>query len=559
MFIREKRIGAYSYLYLVESVREAGRVKQRVIKNLGRKDAVVASGELDRLARSIARLAQRSLVLSLIEGAAAPGLAARRIGPALLFERLWTETGCRAVLEDLLAERRFEFPVERAVFLTVLHRLMVSGSDRAAERWREDYRIEATEGLELHHLYRAMAWLGEPLEEPDTAASEGARPRTTKDLVEEQLFQRRRDLFSALSVVFMDTTSLYFEGAGGESLGAHGYSRDHRPDLKQMVVAAVLDGEGRPICCELWPGNSADVTSLLPVVDRLRRRFGIGRVCFVADRGMISTGTIAALEERKLDYILGVRERSDKRVREEVLADPGKFVPLVLTRRGRETEYGAKEVKLDGVRYIVCLNHAQAAKDAEDRRDIVAHLERALRQGDKALIGNAGYRRYLKREGRGRFAIDPAKVAADASFDGIFVLRTNTKLDALQTMLRYKELWKVEQLFRTAKSLLATRPIFHKCDETIRGHVFCSFLALVLRNALEQKLAEHGLKAEWADLLRDLDRLQEVEVEQDGKRLVLRTPVTGVAGSLFQATGVALPPNIRELPPPQLAAASPAA
>src|SRR6267142_1582578 len=162
MFARDKRIGPYTYVYLVENVREEGRTKQRIIANLGRKEVVVARGDLDRLARSVVRLAQRSMVLSLVEGEAPPNARCQRIGPALLFERLWHEVGCRAVLEELAAGRQFEFAAERAVFLTVLHRLFVSGSDRAAEKWRADYRIEGTEALQLHHLYRAMAWLGEP-------------------------------------------------------------------------------------------------------------------------------------------------------------------------------------------------------------------------------------------------------------------------------------------------------------------------------------------------------------------------------------------------------------
>src|SRR6266446_2196757 len=131
MFVREKRIGSYRYLYLVETVRENGQTKQRIIRNLGRKEVVEAGGDLDRLARSAARLSQRSMILSLIEDGSIPDLTCRRIGAPLLLERLWQESGCRAVVEKLLAGRRFEFAVERAVFLTVLHRLMVSGSDRA--------------------------------------------------------------------------------------------------------------------------------------------------------------------------------------------------------------------------------------------------------------------------------------------------------------------------------------------------------------------------------------------------------------------------------------------
>lgn len=549
MFVREKKIGAYRYLYLVESVREAGRVKQRVIKNLGRKEAVQASGELDRLARSLAKVAQRSLVLSLLAGETAARPGARRIGPALLFERLWAETGCRAVIDELLAERGFGFAVERAVFLTVLHRLMVSGSDRSAERWREDYLIAGTDGLELHHLYRAMGWLGEVLDEPGPPAAVPRVRRTTKDLIEERLFERRRTLFSELSVAFIDTTSLYFEGRGGRSLGAYGFSKDHRPDRKQMLVAAVLDGEGRPLCCELMPGNTGDITVLRPLARRLKQRFGIGRICLVADRGMISETTIAALEAEGFDYILGVRERTDALVRRVVLLDERPFEPLRLTRKRRQVDYGAKAVMAAGRRYIVCRNENQAKADAADRQQIVAGLKRQLAKGERTLVANMGYRRYLKAGGPQRLVLDEDKLAEEAIFDGIFVLRTNTSLDPLQAMLRYKDLWTVEQLFRSAKSLLETRPIFHQRDDTIRGHVFCSFLALILRKELEDRLAVYGCKVEWADLLRDLDRLQEIELDQDGKRFCLRTPVTGVAGKLFQAVGVALPPNIRDLGP----------
>ena len=196
----------------------------------------------------------------------------------------------------------------------------------------------------------------------------------------------------------MDTTSLYFEGEGGETLGQRGYSKDHRPDLKQMVLCLVIDAEGRPVCTEMWPGNTADVSVLLPVVDRLRGRFGIGRVCVVADRGMISAATIAGLEERGLEYVLGARERSDSLVRDVVLADERAFTPLLVTRAaGQETQLFAKEVLVAGRRYIVCRNEAEAEKDRADRQAIVAALEQQLQRGDKSLIGNSAYRRYLRR------------------------------------------------------------------------------------------------------------------------------------------------------------------
>ena len=261
-----------------------------------------------------------------------------------------------------------------------------------------------------------------------------------KDVVEERLFAHRRDLLTRLDLVFMDTTRLYFEGAGGQTLGQHGYSKDHRPDLRQMILAVVIDGDGRPICSEMWPGNTADVTTLIPVVDRLRRRFGIARVCVVADRGMISAETIAALEAGRLLYILGARERRTSWCASWCWTTRRRSCRWLMKKRGKETHYEAKTVMLAGRRYIVCRNRQEAEKDAADRASIVAALERQLAKGDKALVGNTGFRRYLKTISEEHFAIDPDKIEEEQKFDGIFVLRTNTDLNPLEAMLRYKQL-----------------------------------------------------------------------------------------------------------------------
>jgi hypothetical protein len=295
----------------------------------------------------------------------------------LIFERLWTETGCRAVIEDLLAERAFEFPLERAVFMTVLHRLMRSGSDRAAEKWRQGYALEGSDGLQLHHLYRAMAWLGEVLPESQQHAATHFSPRCTKDRIEEGVFAWRRDLFTRLDLVFFDTTSIYFEGEGDETLGQYGHSKDHRPDRKQMVVGAILDQEGRPVCCELWPGNTTDVKTLIPIAQRLKQRFAIAEICLVADRGMISQGTIAELEARGWQYILGARMRRQKEVTQDVLARAGRY--HVVHEKGCSKQDPAplrvKQVWADHRRYVVCRNEDQAHEDAADRDAIIQALQ----------------------------------------------------------------------------------------------------------------------------------------------------------------------------------------
>jgi transposase len=358
-----------------------------------------------------------------------------------------------------------------------------------------------------------------------------------KNSIEEALFQHRRDLFTEVNLAFFDTTSIYFEGQGGESLGQYGHSKDHRPDLKQMVVGAVLTGEGRPVSCELWPGNHVDSEALLPVVDRLDERFGVKRVCWVADRGMTSKGAIEKLEGRRKEYILGARMRRQREVSEAVLGRAGRYHEVADNLR-------VKEVWVNGRRYIVCHNPQEAAKDEADRKAIVESLEDGLKKGAKQLVGNRGYRRFLRME-KDAVSIDRNKVEEDARYDGKFVLRTNTTLSAEEVAVQYKRLLQVEQFFRAAKSLVNTRPIFHQWDATIEGHVFCSFLALVLVDEMKRRLAGRGWQVEWKELCQDLEALEEVEVYQGDQRYLLRTPLQGVAGKVLQAVGVVIPSPVR--------------
>ncbi len=547
MFFRQKPSGPYRYIQIVENHREGGKVRQRTLMTVGRLDVLQASGQMDALIRSGMRFCEKLAVIDAAESGA--GGTTFRIGPDLVFGRLWEQLGIQGELRTLLKSRRFGFDVERAVYLTVLHRLCVSGSDRAAEKWRRDYRIPGTESLELHQLYRAMAFLGDELPAGEQEDRTPFSARCTKDLIEERLFARRRDLFTDLQLVFLDTTSIYFEGEGGE-LGKRGKSKDHRPDLKQMVVAAVLDGEGTPVCCELWPGNSADVKSLLPIVKRLRKRFGIGEVCIVADRGMISKETIAELEDPGTNwkYILGARMRRQNEVRDQVLGRAGAYKEVMPERVNAKdpAPLKVKEVWEEDRRYVVCLNEEQRRKDAFDREAIVEHLREQLKRGEKSLVGNKGYRKYLSVKGKERFAIDEKKIKAEARYDGKWVLRTNLDLPAEEIALKYKQLWMVEDIFRTMKSILDTRPIYHKCTETIRGHVFCSFLALCLRKELADRLAAKGSKLEWNDIVRDLAELQEMHTVFSGKPFILRSQLKGCAHKVLQAAGVAAPPTVRE-------------
>jgi len=546
MFARVKKSGRYEYLQIVENRRVGKKTVQRVISTIGRMDKLHAKGSIETLVRSLSRFSEK--VLLILSNKSDVSASGKKIGPVLIFERLWKELGIKKVIKDLLAHRKFEFDVERAIFLTVLHRLFTSGSDRACEKWRRDYAIEGVEDLDLHHLYRAMTFLGE--EVTDQKDRTPFSPRCTKDLIEEGIFFERRDLFTGLDFVFFDTTSIYFEGSGGETIGQKGHSKDHRPDLNQMVVGAVIDDSGKPVCCEMWPGNTTDVKTLIPVIDRIRNRFSISQFCIVADRGIISAETLRELEDpqRNIPYIFGARMRKVTEVKRDVLSRQGRYrevYPEGISSKD-PAPLKVKEVCINDNRYIVCLNTKQARKDAKDRQALVKSLKEKIKKGPKKLVGNKGYRKYLKIK-RDSVTIDQDKIELDSRFDGKWVLKTNTDLSAEQVALKYKELWQVEQVFRDIKSILETRPVFHQRNENIRGHVFCSFLALVLRKELDRRLYKCGYCFEWADIKQDLKALQETVIEDHGKSLAVRTECIGTCGKTFQAVGVAIPATIREL------------
>lgn len=545
MFTRIKKSGKNEYLQICRSVRDGKKVKQQVIATIGRMDQLNAKGEIEKLVRSLAKYSEKALMI--LGGKSDPSAISYKIGPSLIFERLWEESGIKSVLLHHLSDRNFNFDVERALFLTVMHRLLISGSDRFCDRWSRDYRIKGTDQIQLHHLYRAMAWLGEEL--LDQTGKNELAPLCTKDLIEESLFRMNRDLFSGLDLVFFDTTSIYFEGEGGESLGQYGNSKDHRPDLKQMVVGAVLDNNGRPISCEMWKGNTADIKTLIPVVDRLKKRFSIQNFCVVADRGMISHETKESLKDRKLTYILGVRMRKVKQVRQLVYnnQDISSYEEVYPEEKSAKAPapLKVKEIKTDKCRYILCYNSRQARKDKRDREIIIESLKEKIKSDAKSLIGNKGFRKYLKVD-RETVMLNEEKIKSESIFDGIWVLETNHTGSAKEIALKYKELWQVEHVFRDTKSLLDTRPIFHRKDSTIRGHVFCSFLALVVRKELQNRLEKVGYEFEWAEIKQDLCALQETEITEKEKKITIRSNCQGVCSKVFQSVGVAIPPTIRE-------------
>lgn len=530
MFVRAKRSvqasGTYEYLQIVESVRDGDRVRQRVLANLGRRDRLVADGQLDALLQSMAKFSERLRVVEKARGEALHAHAARSWGPALVFERLWREQGLPGLLKRLARERRFGFDVERVAFALALQRLCAPGSDLAGSGWLETVECPGFDNISLHHMYRTVAFLAD-----------------VRDELEKELFFKDRDLLShTLDLVFIDTTSTFIYRPGATELRRRGYSRDKRPDQPQVIICLAVDQTGWPVAWDILPGNTADKSAFVAMIAKLRERFHIQRVVVVADRGMISRHTIALLEEHAeapFQFILGCKMRQQKEVNEEVLARAGRYHQV-------DDNLDVKEVMVSGRRYIVCRNPIEAKKDAAARQAILDKLEATLSSGPKSIVGNTGFKRFVSMRADA-VTIDRKAVERDARLDGKFVLRTNTELSPADIALAYKSLWRVERAFRETKSTLDVRPIYHHGDDTTIGHIVGCFLALRLEVDLQRRLDDHEVDASWPDLMRDLSAVQAVDVSMDGRRYRLRTDLPGDAAKVFAAAKVRVPRIATEL------------
>ena len=528
MFVRIKKSGSqkapHEYLQIVESYRDGKSVRQRVIGTLGRLDQLKASGQIDGLVKSLARFSETLRILTAAKEPKISTCKARQWGPALIFEKLWQTQQMPSVINLFASDRRFQFDIEKAVFAMALQRLCQPGSDLQGSHWLQTVECNGFDKLSLHHLYRTTGFLF------DIRAD-----------LEKELFLRDRDLFTQkLDLLFLDTTSTYVYRDTESHFRKRGFSKDRRADMPQFILCMAVDSDGWPVAWEIFPGNTVDVNAFSQIVDKLRQRFRIGKVIIVADRGMMSAKTINHLtddSDTPFDYILGCRMRRHKEVKEQVLSWPGRYQEVAKNLE-------VKEVMISDRRYVICRNPEEAKKDAAAREAMLAKLEQTLStKGQKAVVGNKGFARFLKIS-KGSVRIDPKAVEADQRYDGKYVLRTNTQFSTAQVAKSYKSLWRVERSFREEKSTLEVRPIFHHRDDTSIGHIVASFLALRLEVDLQRRLDEKGIETSWPDLMRDLKQLQAVRMNLDGKSYLIRTDFEGVAYQAFKAAGVQPPRRV---------------
>jgi transposase len=547
------------YVQVAHNRRVDGVTQAEVLVNLGREDHLDGDG-LRRLVRSINRYLgepDAGADVAEVAGDALTVIESRPVGTAWLLDGLWRQLGVDTALAKVLGGRRFTTDVERVLFAMVANRAIDPMSKLATAEWAShDVALPGIESMDEDQAYRAMDLL--------VAADAQAE-------VQEAVFFAVADLLNLeVDLLFFDTTSTYFERDTEEDADGgfrrYGHSKDHRPDLPQIVIGLAVTREGIPVRVWCWPGNTNDQTVLPEVRDGLRG-WRLGRVVTVVDRGFSSDANLAYLRRAGGHWIAGERMRDGSPDALEALSRQGRYQSVRDNLR-------VKEVRLDSTpdrRWIVCHNPAEAERDKAQRDAAVARLEAELeainnarardaatatktrkkishdahRRAECALRDHRTLGRYLRQLRSGRLVIDRAAIRAEERLDGKYLLSTSDPdLSAQDVALGYKNLLEAERGFRDLKSTLELRPVFHRLEGRIRAHVLLCWLALLL-----VRVAERRCDTTWRCINTELGRTHAVTLQGSAGTVVQTTPPSDAAAGFLGACGIDPPPRITHLHP----------
>lgn len=528
-----------TYVQLAHNVRDpkSGYARANVLYTFGRADSLDVEA-IRRLVRSLCRFISPEDAAEAEARLQSPVLHFVKsvpLGGAYLMRKLWERLGLERVLDRALSQREFLSPVEWAIFSMVANRALAPDSKRGVEEWvREDVALGNPEPLLLQHLYRAMDFLLEHGE-----------------LVQEEVFFATADLFNLeVDLLFFDTTSTYVECEEEEGLRRYGHSKDKRPDLPQVVIGLAVTKEGLPVRCWVLPGNTQDMTT----VERVKKDLSgwkLSRCIWVMDRGMNSEENRIILQRAGGHYILGEKLRDRQGVHNEVLSCRGRYRKVKENLEVKEVIVGQGERRR---RFVLVYNPEQAKKDQDTREKTLAKIEEALLAlGDQrgkahkkavcVLLAHRTLGRYVKQKKNGELLINWAKVKAEEHLDGKYLLSTSDDtLSAEDVALGYKQLMEVERAFRTLKTTLELRPLYHRKDERIQAHVLLCFLSLLL-----VRIAERQTGQTWDQIRAVMERCHLGEFESKDGRIFQRTELTSEQANILKMLNISPPPKLHSV------------
>ena len=509
-----------TYVQLAHNARDAqtGQPRADVLYTFGRADSLDI-GAIRRLTRSLSRFLtpEDALKIQGTTGSEAPFRFLRSVplGGAYLLRVLWEQLGIPEALAQCMKDRSFTSPVEWAAFAMVANRALAPDSKRGVEEWvRDDVALGNPEPIELQHLYRAMDVLLE-----------------YREIIHKEVYFAVADLLNLeVDLIFFDTTSTYFETdeEDEDGLRRYGHSKDHRPDLPQVVIGLAVTKEGIPVKCWTMPGNTSDMKTVETVKKDLLG-WKLGRCIWVMDRGMSSEENRLILQKAGGHYIIGEKLRDSQEVHKEVLAKRGRFAAIRENLEIKEVVVGDGERRR---RFILVHNPEEARKDKATREKTIQKVEEALKSVREqrgqchkksvcALLSHRTMGRYLRQLKTGAIKIDRGKIKQEAHLDGKYILSTSDDtLSPEDVALGYRQLMEVERAFRTLKTTLDLRPVYHRKDERIQSHVFLCFLALLL-----VRIAERKTNRTWDRIRTPMERLHLGEFfSKDGRVLQATEP-----------------------------------
>jgi transposase len=556
---RRKDGSVVGYVQLAHNRRVDGVTRAEVLLNLGREDELDMDG-LRRLAASIVRFTDGDGATVLL-GERSSGVApddgglevdtSRALGGVWLLDALWRRLGVPDALAKVLGPRKFATDVERVLFAMVANRALEPCSKLACSEWAvADVAIDGLEQIDEDHCYRAMDLLVEA---------------DTQGQVQEAVFFACSDLLNLeVDLLFFDTTSTYFERdepeTGDGAFRVYGHSKDHRPDLPQVVIGLAVTREGIPVRVWVWPGNTNDMSVVQEVKDDLRG-WRLGRVVTVVDRGFSSDENLRYLTRAGGHWIAGERMRDGSADAQAALSRQGRYQTVKDNLRVKEVMVGIGDA---AKRFIVCHNPGEAERDRLTREQTITRLQaeleriktaRAKSKGTKddgahhraecALRDHPTLGRYLRQTSTGRLLIDRKKIKAEERLDGKYLLSTSDPdLSAEDVALGYKNLLEAERGFRDLKSTLELRPVFHRLERRIRAHILLCWLALLMI-----RLAERTTNQTWRRIALDMQRLHLVTLTGAVGTVTHTTTLTTAQREILTALKIDPPPRVTALTP----------
>jgi transposase len=525
MFIKKTRGGSEAnpiyYLQIVESYREKDKTRHRVLANLGREEELMATGALDNLMEKLSVLSRQYFLLSRSEDSIKDALI---FGPMLVVNFLWKHLQMQTLLGDIQQQYKIEFDLELSVKLMISNRLINPLSKLAIDKWKEKIYGENFDKVELQHLYRSLDVLADH-----------------KDMVEKSFFEKTRSLFkSPVSIVFYDLTTIYFESQQADALKKYGYSKDNKTDCVQVVIGLVINQDGLPISYHLFPGNTYEGKTVVPVLNRLKKDFLLEKIIFVGDKGIVGNEIMQELSSAGYEYIIAAKisKVSDQYHQEILNRENYTRIDDIIS---------AHQIIVDGQRLVLGYSKKRAERDKKQRELLLERLQKKLeKSSNPKSVTKSAYNTYLTMEGNSRMVVDPQKVEEKEKWDGFFGFYTNNQsMSNKQIVLTYQMLWQIENSFRVLKSTLDLRPVYHWTEKRIQGHIMICFLSLYMLRAIEFKInRQEKLNLSTDEIFYHLDKIRAVTINAFNKRVVMRTEITDENNLILRTLGIKIPPAV---------------